>query len=169
MTDSPKEYVRKIYNLSDIYREYVLNGGTLSKNDFKNICQDFNIHICNHLIYDSGIFYIPHNLSTLEVIRINRNPSKKRVDWPASNEYRKELEEANQPLFDKESGKGKKWLIYQSGDEYCRFYWKKRGAKVKNKSVYRLEMTRGDKGNKTKLKSHLYENDTYYLKYRKAR
>ena len=155
------------YNLSDIYKEYVLDGGTMSKNDYKNVCQDFNIHICNHLIYDAGVFNMGYNLSTLEVIRIDRNPSKLRVNWKESNEYKKELLAKGEKLYDAETGEGKKWLIYQSADEYCRFYWKKKSAKVKNKSVYRLVMTRGHQGNKTKLKDHLYENELNYLKYRR--
>lgn len=157
----------KKYNLGDIYSDYVLEGGRLSKNDFKNICQDFNIHICNHIIYDAGILDMGNNMSTLQVIRIDRNPSKRRVDWKLSNEYKKELLEKGEELYDKETGKGKKWLIYQDSDMFCRFYWKRSACKSKNKSVYSLIMTRGDKGNKTKLKNHLYENELNYLKYRK--
>lgn len=157
----------KKYNLGDIYKDYVLAGGKMSKNDYKNLCQDFNIHICNHLIYDAGTFWMGHNLATLEIIRIDRNPKKKRVDWKESLEYKEELEKEDVELYDKETGKGKKWLIYQTTDNYCRFYWKKKAAKVKNKSVYKLIMTRGAQGNKTKLKNHIYENELNYLKYRR--
>ena len=154
------------YNLGDIYKEYVLRGGTLSKNDFKNICQDFNIHICNHLIYDAGIFDMGSRLSTLEVIRIERDYKKRRVDWKASLENRQELMDKGVKLYDKHSDTGTKWLVYQDEPEFVRFYWKRKACTIPNNRVYQLIMTRGEMGNKTKLKEHLYEHELNYLKYR---
>ncbi len=154
--------------LADIYKFYVTEErGTLSKNDFKNICQDFNIHIMNHIIYEAGRLDMGNNLSTLEIIRLDRDYKKKRVDWKESNEYKKELLAKGEKLYDNETGEGTKWLIYKVDPVYCRFYWKRGACKVKNRLIYKLVMTRGENGNKTKLKNHLYENDINYLKYRK--
>lgn len=158
----------KNLTLVNVYRYYKANGGTLKKSLFKNICQDFNIHIMNHLIYEAGVFDMGNNLSTLSICRIKRNFNKPSVNWKASNQYREELLEQGEKLYDPETGKGTKWLIYHDEEWYCRFYWKKRFAKFKNKSVYRFIATRGKKGNKTKLKDHLRENEINYIKYENA-
>ena len=155
----------KNLTLVDVYRDYKANGGTLHKSVFKNICQDFNIRIMNHIIFDAGTFDMGNYLSTLCVARIKRDYSNPQVDWKASNEYKEELLEKGEKLYDSETGEGVKWLIYHDEDWYCRFYWKKKYAKFKNKSVYKFIATRGKRGNKTKLKDHLRENDINYVKY----
>lgn len=156
------------YTLANIYREYVAEGGTLEKSLYKNICQDFNIHIMNHIIYDAGIYDMGHNLSTISILRIKRNFNHPRVDWKASNKYKQELEEKGEKLFDNDTGEGTKWLIYHDTEWYCRFYWKKAYARVKNKTAYSFVATRGVRGNKTKLIDHLNESDINYIKYEKA-
>lgn len=156
-----------VYNLSHIYKQYIADGGVMSKNDFKNVCQDFNIHICNHLIHDAGCFDMGNNLSTIEVARRNRLYKNPAIDWNESLKYKEELIEKGEKLYDKETGEGTKWFIYNNDPHYCFFYWHRSRAKFKNKHIYSLIMTRGNHGVKTKLKQHLYENDTNYLKYRK--
>lgn len=157
------------FTLKNIYTYYKANGGTLSKDMFKNIICDFNIHIMNHIIYDAG--YVDMcNLSRLRVGRIKRtyngNVRHHSIDWKASNEYKQELLDKGEKLYDDKTKEGTKWLIYNEEDWYCRFYWNRKKAKAKNKSVYSLIVTRGDKGNKDKLKKHLYENEINYLKYK---
>lgn len=155
----------KSYTLKDIYRHYIADGGTLEKSLYKNICQDFNIHIMEYIIYQAGTFDMGHYLSTINILRLKRNYSNPQVDWKASNEYREELLEKGEKLYDPDTGEGTKWLIYHTDTWYCRFYWKKLFAKVKNKSAYSFIATRGKKGNKTKLKKHLNENEINYIKY----
>jgi len=153
------------YTLSDIYRHYVAEGGALPKALYKNICQDFNIGIMNHIIYEAGKFDMGNYLSTIYIKRIKRNFDKKEVDWNESNKYRKELEKKGVPLYDHKTGKGTKWLIYHDSDWYCRFYWKKQHAKFKNKTYYKFIATRGKVGNKKKLKDHLRESELNRMKY----
>ena len=64
-------------------------------------------------------------------------------------------------------GKGVKWHIYFTDEYYCKFHWRKIKCKVKNKSVYRFDATRGKVGNKDKLIKLLKEDDLAYLKFRK--
>ena len=155
--------------LSDIYPHYVANGGTLEKSLYKNICQDFNIQIMNHIIYEAGVFDMGNNLSTISIKRIKRNYKNPQVDWNASNQYKQELLDQGEKLYDHETGEGTKWLIYHDEDWYCRFYWKKQYAKFKNKTVYRFVATRGEVGNKKKLKDHLAENNLNIIKYQTDR
>ena len=156
------------YTLVDIYLWYKAHGGTLQKPLFKNLCQDFNIHIMNHIIYEYGSFDMGNNLSTLSILRIKRNHNKPQVDWKASNEYKQELLDEGKKLFDPETGEGEEWLIYHTDPWYCRFYWKKYHAKFKNKLAYRFRATRGPKGNKRKLKDFLNANSLNYVGYEKA-
>ena len=159
---------RNKYTLKDIYRQYKADGGELSKSLFKNICQDFNIHIMEAIIYDAYIFDMGFELSSISILRIKRNYSNPQVDWKASNERKQELLDQGKKLYDKETGEGHKWLVFHTSKEYCRFYWKKLYARVKNKSAYRFRATRGKKGNKTKLKEHLRADDLNIIKYEKG-
>ncbi len=154
------------YTLSDIFRYYRTMEGDLPKSLYKNICQDFNIAIMDHIIYDAGTFDMGYNLSTISILRIKRNFKNPQVDWAASNEYKEELLKQGKELYSKDNPDGIKWFIYHDEDWYCRFYWKKSFCKVKNKSAYKFIATRGKKGNKRKLKDHLKHNDINYLKYK---
>jgi hypothetical protein len=156
------------YTLVDIYRWYRAQGGTLPKALFKNICQDFNIHIMNHIIYDHGTFDMGSNLSTINILRIKRNHNKPQVNWNESNKLKQQLLDEGKELYDPETGEGEEWLVYHTDPWYCRFYWKKFYAKVKNKSAYSFRATRGKKGNKTKLKDFLRANSLNYRGYEKA-
>lgn len=155
------------HTLRDIYKYYVADGGTLSKADYKNICCDFNIHIMNKLIYDAAYMDMGNNLSYLRIGRIDRPVSNRRIDWASSNQFKEELLSQGKKLYNGETGEGHKWLVYQTNDYFCRFYWQRKNAKVKNKTLYRFVATRGSAGNKDKLKNHLKEDDSNYLKYKK--
>ena len=159
---------RERYTLRDIYYRYKADGGKLKKPLYKNICQDFNIWIMNHIIYDAGKFDMGNYLSTISILRIKRNYRNPQVDWKASNKRKQELLDQDKKLYDDETGEGHKWLIFHDSKWYCRFYWNKLYAKVKNKSAYFFRATRGKKGNKTKLKEHLRNDDINYIKYEKA-
>lgn len=158
----------RTHTLSDSYRHYVADGGELHKTMYKNICQDFNMRIMDHIIYDAGSFNMGSNLSTLSVLRIKRKFSNPSVNWKESMLYRKELEESGEKIYDSKTGEGTKWLIFHTEDWYCRFYWRRKNAKFKNKNVYMFIATKGEKGNKGKLKRHLGENEINYVKYEKS-
>lgn len=168
---------REKYTLRDIYLRYKADGGKLKKSLYKNICQDFNIHIMEDIIYNAETFDMGYNLSTLQVLRIKRNYKNPQIDWGATNKYKKELlsgeaDEAPEEGYDledlcsKDNPDGVKYFIYHDSEWYCRFYWKKKYARIKNKTAYSFKATRGKKGNKTKLKEHLKEDDINYIKYK---
>jgi hypothetical protein len=154
------------YTLRNIYKQYILDGGDLHKSLYKNICQDFNIGMMDHIIYDAGTFDMGYNLSTLSILRLKRNFKNPTVDWAESNEYKKQLLEEGKELYSKDNPDGVKWFVYHDEEWYCRFYWKKSFCKVPNKSGYKFVATRGRVGNKRKLKDHLAENDINHLKYK---
>jgi len=81
-----------------------------------------------------------------------------------SNKYKAELIEKGEELYNKETDQGIKWQLYYTDKEYLKYYWRKGKCKVKNKSVYRFDATRGIKGNKGKLK---LIDELDYLKFKK--
>lgn len=154
-----------VYTLSDIYLDYFNSGGTLSKSEFKNIVQDFNIHVMNAIIHEGGTLNMACGLSKLSILRLKRNFKNLAVDWYESNKLKAKLLEQGKKLFDKATGLGEEWLVYHTDLHYYRFYWSKKFVKIPNKFVYRFEPTRGFKGNKEKLKEHLSANELNYTKY----
>jgi len=141
------------YNLTDIHEQYVINNGTINKKVFREICESFNMG---------------HNLSTLSVVRKERDPRNPKVDWGESNKYKQELIEQGEELYNVLTGKGTKWHIYYTDSYYCKFYWRKGKCRIPNKSVYRFDATRGVKGNKEKLINLLKTDDLAYLKFKKG-
>lgn len=167
-TERENMSLKSTYNKKDIYEFY--SGtleGTIDRKTFHNLCKDFNSAVMDEIIKEGKEFNQGHKLSTVSVLRLERNWSNKQVDWNASNAYKQELLDAGEKLYDAETGEGVKWLIYHTEKWYCRFYWKKKFCNVPNKSVYRLKFTGGKSGNKTKLKNHLKEDDLAYTKYDK--
>lgn len=154
------------HNLTDIYKDYKEKGGELDKQLFKNICCDFNIHIMNAIIYEGEVFDLGFNMSTISIKRIKRNFNKPAINWQESLKYKQELLEKGEKLYDPETGEGKKWFIYFTDPWYVRFFWNKKYVRVKNKSAYRFEPTKGRQGNLTKLKKALKDDELQYLKYK---
>ena len=148
-----------------MYDFYKKEGGTLHPSLYKNICQDFNIRIMDHIIYEAGTFDMGNHLSTLSIRRLKRNYNNPHINWNESNKLKEELLNEGKQLYDAKTGEGEKWLVFHDEKWYCRFYWKKHFAKFRNKSAYRFVATRGKLGNKTKLKEHLMENTLNYIKY----
>ena len=141
-----------IHTFSDIYNKYNKEHGDIDKSLFTDVCHEFNMG---------------NNLSTLSIIRRDRDPRSPRLDWGESNKYKKQLLEEGQLLYNAKTGKGVKWHIYHTDEFYCKYYWRKGKCKIKNKSVYRFDATRGIKGNKEKLITLLKEDDLAYLKFKK--
>jgi len=154
------------HTLRDIYKSYTKEYGDIDKLLFRGICSDFNIMIMDYIL-EGKEFNLGQNLSTLSIIRRDRDPRSPRIDWGESNKYKQELLDSGEKLYDPESETGTKWHIYHTDSFYCKFYWKKGRCKVKNKSVYKFEASRGLKGNKEKLISLLKEDELAYLKFKK--
>ena len=154
------------YTLTDIYKEYVLEHSSIDKKIFRDICEEFNIRIMEDVL-EGSTFNMGNNLSTLSIVRKERDPRNPKVDWGESNKYKQELVEANKELYNAETGQGIKWHIYYTDGYYCKFYWRKGKCRIPNKSVYRFDATRGIKGNKEKLINLLKTDDLAYLKFKK--
>jgi hypothetical protein len=154
------------YTLTDIYKEYVLEHSSIDKKIFRDICEEFNIGIIEDVLKGST-FNMGNNLSTLSIVRKERDPRNPKVDWGESNKYKQELLDSNEQLYDSETGKGVKWHIYYTDGYYCKFYWRKGKCRIPNKSVYRFDATRGIKGNKEKLVSLLKTDELAYLTFKK--
>ena len=155
------------YTLLDIYKDYKTSVDSLiDAKTFRDICSDFNIIIFDYIL-EGKEFNMGSNLSTLSIIRRERDPRSPRIDWGESNKYKKELLEEGKDLYNSKTGKGENWYIYYTDPFYCKYYWRKGKCVIKNKSVYRFDATRGVKGNKEKLINLLKEDDLAYLKFRK--
>jgi hypothetical protein len=155
------------YNLKDIYVDYQNEyNDDINKTIFTDIVHQFNMMIMDYIL-EGKEFNMGNNLSTLSIVRRDRDPRSPRIDWGESNKYKKELLEEGQNLYNSETGEGIKWYIYHTDEFYCKYYWRKGKCKVPNKSVYRFDATRGIKGNKEKLISLLKQDDLAYLKFKK--
>ena len=155
------------YTLEDIFEDFDMRSNLeISKSLFRDICSTFNQEVIESVL-KGAIIDLGNSLSSLSVARITRNPSKPVIDWGESNKYRDELIAEGHELYNVKTGKGKKWYIYYTDSEYCRFYWNKGKCKIPNKSVYKFVPTRGLKGNKEKLVELLRTDDLAYLKFKK--
>ena len=155
------------YTLVDIYDDFDMYSNIeVSKQLYRDICSEFNILVIDYIL-EGGKFNMKNNLSTLSILRIDRNNSKPKIDWGESNKYKEELLSKGKKLYNSETRKGVKWHIYYTDEEYCRYYWNKSKCRVTNKSVYKFIPTRGIKGNKEKLTNLLKEDDLAYLKFKK--
>jgi len=154
------------YTLADIYKEYTLEHEAVDKKVFRDICEEFNIEIMEDVL-NGSTFNMGNNLSTLSIVRKERDPRNPKVDWGESNKYKQELLDNNEQLYDVDTGEGVKWHIYYTDGYYCKFYWRKGKCRIPNKSVYRFDATRGIKGNKEKLINLLKTDELAYLKFKK--
>jgi hypothetical protein len=155
------------YTLIDIYNDFDMHSDIeISKQDYRNICSEFNILVIDYIL-EGGKFNMKNNLSTLSILRLDRNNSNPKINWGESNKYKKELLSNGDKLYNSETGEGVKWYIYYTDEEYCRYYWNKSKCRVINKSAYKFIPTRGLKGNKEKLTNLLKEDDLAYLKFKK--
>lgn len=155
------------YTSVDIYNSYQENlEDPLPKDLWQDLCVEFNTRVMEEVIYKGREFNMGERLSTISVIKVDRDYSKPRVNWKASNELKQEIIDNGGTPYSKENPNGEKWFVYYTDKWYCRFNWHKAKCVVPNKTAYRFTATRGSKGNKTKLKEFLRENDLAHLKYR---
>ena len=154
------------HTISHIYEDYKKTNGSVPKDIFVAICSEFNMQIIDYLL-EGKEFHMGHNLSTLSVIRKERDPRIPTIDWGESNKYKDELISEGKELYNKDTGEGVKWHIYYTDGEYLKYYWRKSRCRVKNKTAYRFDATRGIKGNRGKLRELLKHDELAYLKFRK--
>lgn len=158
----------KTHAAKDAYEFYVMRGGGLEWSQWMDIVSRFNQEAMDEIIFEGRELEMGSGLSRISVVRIDRNHAAPRVDWKATTELRDELIAEGATLLSDENPDGVPYLVYYTDDWYCRFFWEKRNCRLRNKSAYRFDATRGLKGNKTKLVQHLQSDDLAYLKYDKA-
>lgn len=151
---------KEIYNT---YKE--MSKDPVDYKTFKKILISFNNGIMDHLL-EGGSFDMGYRLSFLSIWRRKRDPRTPRVNWGESLKIKRELEENNIQPYDNKTGKGEKWLTYFTDGQYFRFRWYKDKCRVKNKTVYRFDPTRGVKGNKQKLINLINTDDLAYLRFK---
>lgn len=157
----------KSHTLKAVYKDYQKETEeAVDSNTFSDICSEFNLAIVEALL-DGYEFNMQSNLGTMSIRRVERDPRKLSVDWAETAKYKKELLDSGVELFNSLTGKGEKWHIYYTDKYYCKYHWTKSKAKVKNKTVYRFDATRGVKGNKEKLITLLKSDDIAYLRFKK--
>ena len=78
------------HTISHIYEDYKKTNGSVPKDIFVAICSEFNMQIIDYLL-EGKEFHMGHNLSTLSVIRKERDPRIPTIDWGESNKYKDEL------------------------------------------------------------------------------
>jgi len=134
---------------------------------FKDILLRFNSEILEHLL-QGGVLQMKNKLSTLSIWRRKRDPSITMVDWGTSNKIKKEILAEGNELYNEETGKGEKWIVYFTDERYFRFRWFKDKCMVKNKSVYRFDPARGvlGKSPKERLTALVKNDDLAYLRFR---
>jgi len=165
------------HTLKTMYEDYKESvDDPLSYSDYRECCELFNMWSMDR-VTDGYKLNMGAYLSTISVIRVPRNHTNPQVNWGATMKYKKELlsgeaEEAPPEGYDEEDLKsednpdGIEYFIYHTDDWYAMFYWNKVGCKVRNKSAYRFKPTRGDKGNKTKLKEKLNNDELHYQNFK---
>ena len=62
----------------------------IDKNLFKELCFDFNEMVID-MILEGGEFNMGNNLSTISILRMDRDPQRKVIDWIESNKDKSEL------------------------------------------------------------------------------
>lgn len=173
----------KSVTLNDVYKVYRKNGGKLNKAQFR-ILTDKMFKKISEMILDGGVWKIGNNLGYICIkgfkknLKVNYNGDITNgvVDWKTSNELKQYMIDNNIPLYDKETGKGKKWVVYYEDRINYRWAWvKKMGAcTIRNNSAFSFETTNDNTrrkgqdwrlGNKGKLKKLLKDNPNQWLKY----
>lgn len=151
------------YNPSDIYMDYINSvRNPLPYKIVKELSERFNEEVMNKVIYEGRPFEMGSFLSVIQVVRRKRDPKKKVPNWKLSRKVKEELIAEGKELYNDDTGKGYKWLVYYTDSYYCRFYWSKWHCRVPNKGAYRFTPSRGIKGVKTKLKKFLRKDDLNY-------
>lgn len=156
-----------VKGINEFYLRYKkMSPKPMSRELFKEILVKFNTQIMD-CVLEGSLIEMGHGLSSLCIIRMEADPKKMLVDWKASLKLKEELLAEGAQLFDSVSGTGENWLVYRHQDTFFKFYWKKKDVRLKNRTGYRFDATRGAKGNKTKLKALLRSDDLAYLRFRR--
>jgi hypothetical protein len=130
---------KKIARLKD-YIQYYLMICKLPYSVYTTIIKRTNKSIANHILLGER-YGFGQMLSFLEICIKDRSFSKTVVDFGKTNAFKKELLAKGIPLYDNKTGKGEKYLIYHTEDNYAFFYWRKAECHIANSVMYSFKAT----------------------------
>ena len=101
---------------------------------YRSICEEFNKLIIDQILLKAREFVMPYRLGTLRIKKkkMNYSPSLKnklKINWAETNKYKKVIYHLND---------------HTNGFNY-RWYWTKKKAIIKNKTIYSFQATRTNK------------------------
>lgn len=140
------------YKTRHLYAEYLAKhpDSEVTRAQFEQVLRKFFQGMVQQIL--SGYtFQLGHNLSFIRIKKVKRTFTKPRMNLPATQKLWAEKPEL------KEQGVK---VYYTDQPFWYRFYWCKKNAVLKNKTVYRFDPTKGPKGNSRKL-SHLLQSDPF--------
>lgn len=125
------------YSVKDMYKAFK---ATYPESDIPYALYSYTIEKFNKKIIDKvlegKVFYFGHNLGSVRIKRVKRNFNKPTINWCETNKLK---------------AQGINKHVYFTDDYWYRWYWDKYRAKIKNKTVYKFEPTKGDSGARKKL------------------
>lgn len=125
------------YNLNEAYSDFYK--GNVEYEKFKAVIKEYYKSIVLSVI-DGETVKLPGRLGSIGSKTIKRNFDKKRINYPASLKYRKELLAQGKTPREKGGTEGEDWLIYYTDSSYKRIFWDRRGAlNFKNFIFYGLK------------------------------
>ena len=115
---------------------------------YRSICEEFNKMIIDEILLNAKEFKMPYRLGTLRILKKEMNYSvsknKLKIDWYETNKYKKTIYHLND---------------HTDGFNY-RWFWSKKKAIIKNKTIYSFQATRT---NKRRLATLLKNNKVDYF------
>ena len=100
---------------------------------YRSICEDFNKLIIDEILLKAKEFKMPYRLGTLRILKKEMNyavgKNKLKIDWQETNKHKKVIYHLND---------------HTDGFNY-RWFWSKKKAIVKNKTIYSFQATRTNK------------------------
>ena len=147
-TSKCKEQLQNSCTLTQAYKSYD-DYYDVGYKTYRKICEDFNKKIMDDILLKSREFKMPFRLGSLRIKKKKMNFSSKlknklKIDWKATRENKKVIYHLND---------------HTNGFNY-RWYWEKKNAIIKNKSIYSFQATRT---NKRRLAALLKNNEIDYF------
>lgn len=116
-------------------KKKMIEKGYLTNTEFYFIVQSFFERATDKIILGKSLL-----LPDIGYIFIEKKPrieGTKKVDWKASNDYKKELIEKEIELYNHETGEGEKWLHFLQDNYYLRYNLKRAKNKRINKYIFK--------------------------------
>lgn len=167
------------YNLQDLYKIYIREGGILSYNKYKEVVSSFMKKLIEKIIKTGYEFSMPYHCGLIKVIQLERKYSitergtvRGAIDWGESNKLKAEIIERGEiPLVNHRdednnitgNNGGVEWLCYHTSTTYFSWIWTAH-ISMKNCLRYTFDITQT---NSRKLSSSISDNSYLLFKLRK--